>query len=47
MACCVLQRLTYSSRPKARTAHIASGRLAGQNPRFGGMRNLMRGMLHR
>ncbi len=37
----VLQRLTYSSRPKARTARIASGRLADENPRFSGKRNLM------
>ena len=32
----------YSSRPKARTAHIDSARLAHQNPRFSGMRNLVR-----
>ena len=32
----------YSSRPKARTAHIGSVRLARENPRFGGRRNLTR-----
>ena len=40
-------RLEYSSRPKAHTAHVASRRLADENPRFGGMRDLMRGVLHR
>ena len=43
---CVPQDLEYSSRPKARTARIASGRLADENPRFSGKRNLMRCVLH-
>ena len=33
---CVLQRLMYSSRPKARTAHIAFARLAPENLLLGG-----------
>ncbi len=37
---CVPQDLGYSSRPKARTARIASRRLADENPRFSGMRNM-------
>ena len=40
-------RLEYSSRSKARTAHVGIARLADENPRFRGMRNLMRGVLHR
>ena len=38
----VPRSLMYSSRPKARTAHIGSVRLARENPRFSGKRNLMR-----
>ena len=36
----VPQGLEYSSRPKARTAHVASGRLADENPLFEELRNL-------
>ena len=44
---CVPRSLMYTSRPKARTAHIDSARLAHQNPRFSGMlRNLVRDVLH-
>ena len=39
---CVPQALMYSSRPKARTAHIAPVRLAPGNLRFDGLRNLRR-----
>ena len=40
----VLQRLMYSSsRPKVRTAHVASRRLADESPPLGGW-NLMRGV---
>ena len=41
---CVPQALMYSSRPKARTAHIAPVRLADENLLFSGLRNLMRGV---
>ena len=40
----VPQALMYSSRPKARTAHIAPVRLAPENLLFSGLRNLMRGV---
>ena len=36
----------YPSRPKARTAHIGSVRLARENPRLQWVRNLMRRVLH-
>ena len=40
----VPQALMYSSRPKARTAHIAPVRLAPENLLFSGLRNLMHGV---